>query len=69
MTKLLEKAVKKVSKLPEKEQDEMAQIILEELEDEKKWDEIFAKTQDGLIKLADEALREYKNKKTKPLDI
>ena len=37
MTTLLEKAVKKISGLPETEQDEIAKIILEEIEDEHKW--------------------------------
>ncbi len=56
MTKLLEKAVKEISKLSEKEQNEMAQIILEELKDESLWDESFAKSQGLLSNLADEAL-------------
>ena len=69
MTKLLEKAVEEINKLSDKEQDEIAHIIFEELQDEKKWDESFAKTQVELDILADEALKEYKDKKTKPLEL
>jgi aspartate/glutamate racemase len=69
MTKLLEKAVKEVSKLSENEQDEMAQLILDEIEDDKKWDESFAKSQNALSNLADEALDEFDKNKTKPLDL
>ena len=69
MTKLLEKAVKEVNKLSEKEQNELAQIILDEIEDEKKWEESFAKSQDVLSKLADEASDEFNKGKTKPMDL
>ena len=38
MTKLLEKAFNRAPKLPDSSQDAIAAIILEELEDEKKWE-------------------------------
>ena len=41
MTSLLEKAIKKVNKLSDNEQNEMTEIILEELEDENKWTQSF----------------------------
>lgn len=69
MTKLLEKAVKEVNKLSGKEQNELAQIILDEIEDEKMWEESFNKSQDTLSKLEEEALHEFNEGKTKPLDI
>ena len=37
MTVLLKKAIKRVSSLSEKEQNELAQIILDEISDEKNW--------------------------------
>ncbi len=55
MTQLLEKAVKKISKLSEKEQDEIAKIILEEIEDEEVWFNKFKNSQSRLSILADEA--------------
>ena len=48
MTKLLEKAFNRASKLPDSSQDAIAAIILEELEDEKKWETFFANSQKSL---------------------
>lgn len=67
MTKLLEKALKEVAKLPEAEQDAVAAIVLDELASEQRWAESFAKSQDKLARLAEEALAEYKAGRTKPL--
>jgi hypothetical protein len=67
MTKLLEKALQEVKKLPASEQDAMAAIVLEELASEQRWAESFARSQDKLAKLAEEALAEYKAGRTKPL--
>ncbi len=69
MTALLEKAMAEVSKLPSKEQDTFAQWILDELADEERWDQAFAKSQDALAKLAQEARAEYRAGKTIPLDL
>ncbi len=44
MTSLLEHAVKKVAALPDNEQDAIAALILEALEDETRWDKTFART-------------------------
>lgn len=71
MTKLLEKAFKAAAKLPAKAQDALGTCILEELEaleDEARWDELFAKTQDQLSRWADEVLAEIESGKTVPLD-
>ncbi|HET7237437.1 MAG TPA: hypothetical protein VFI76_00300 [Terrimicrobiaceae bacterium] len=67
MTKLLEKALEEVAKLPASEQDAVATILLEELASEHRWAELFAKSQDKLAKLAEEAIAEYKAGRTKPL--
>ncbi|MBW1796201.1 MAG: hypothetical protein JRJ38_17575, partial [Deltaproteobacteria bacterium] len=56
MTQLLEKAFKKASKLPEMEQNVIAKWLIDELESEKKWERLFAESEDILEKLADEAL-------------
>jgi hypothetical protein len=68
MTKLLECAVKKVKTLPDSEQDAIAALILEEIEDEVRWDKTFARTQDVLAKLAAEAMAEDHAGKTEALD-
>lgn len=68
MTKLLEEAFKKASKLPEVEQNALAKWLLEELEDEKKWEKEFSESEDVLDRLADEAVEEHRKGKTKPMD-
>jgi hypothetical protein len=67
MTDLLEKALTEVKKLPPSEQDALAAILLQELAAEQRWAESFAKSQDALEKLAQEALTEYRAGLTKPL--
>ena len=67
MTQLLEKALSEVAKLPPSEQDAVAAIVLEEIAFEQKWNELFARSQDVLAKLADEALVEHRTGKTEPL--
>lgn len=65
MTKLLEKAFKEAAKLPVVEQNALARL-LQELEAEKKWEQLFAESEDVLGKLADEALEAHKKGKTTP---
>jgi hypothetical protein len=64
MTQLLEKAVEEISKLSRTEQDSIAAVILEEISDEKKWEESFLASQKGLELLAKEALAEYQSGRT-----
>ena len=54
MTKLLERAFKEASKLPEVEQNALAKWAIEELEAEGKWEKAFAGSGDILDSLADE---------------
>jgi len=68
LTKLLEQAFTKASKLSEEEQNVLARVILEELEAEQKWDTLFEKSSDLLEELANEALKEHKAGKTKQLN-
>jgi hypothetical protein len=68
MTELLEQAIAEVKKLPEIEQDAIAAWILEELEDEVRWDQAFQKSQDVLAALADEAFAEDRTGRTQELD-
>ena len=69
MTKLLDKAFQEASKLPETTQNAIAKWIMEEMEDEKKWEASFAETEDILEQLADKALLDEKQGKTKILDV
>ncbi len=68
MTELLEQALAKIKNLPDNEQDAIATIILEELEDKMKWEKVFADSQDMLAELAAEAMTEYQAGKTQELD-
>jgi len=76
MTELLENAIllwrgfanARLKALPPNEQDAIAAIILEELEDEIRWDNAFAGSQDTLAKLASEAMAEYHAGKTQELN-
>jgi len=68
MTKMLEKAVAKINQLPEKQQDAIAAIILEEIEDEARWDAAFAGSLSVLERLAAEAEEEDRRGLTKELD-
>ena len=57
MTALLEKAMNQINALPPEEQDVVASLILEEIESEKRWGELFAGSQRQLAQLAGEAHR------------
>ncbi len=69
MTKLLKKAFAEIQKLPKKDQDSLAQIILEEIEDEKRWDKAFAKSQHKLSKIAEKVREDIKAGKTRKIGI
>ena len=69
MTKLLEKAFEEASKLPELEQNALAKHLLDELAAEKNWEKAFAGSEDILSRLADEAVEEHRQGRTKPIDI
>jgi hypothetical protein len=69
MTQLLEKAFSEASMLPELQQNMLARWIIDELLAEKKWDLLFAETEDELAALADEALSEYEQGKTQVMNL
>jgi len=68
MGKVLEQAVAELSKLPEAEQEAVGAWILAELESERRWDDLFARSGDLLDQLAAEAIREDEAGLTEPLD-
>ena len=67
MTDLLERTITKLRDLSVEQQDAIAMIILEELEDDSKWERSFASSQNVLAKLAEEAMLEYRAGKTEEL--
>ncbi len=68
MTKLLEDAIAKVRELPDSEQNAIAQIVLDEIESERRWDELFAKSPEKLRSLADRVWAEHEAGESEPLD-
>jgi hypothetical protein len=69
MTKALEEAFKEAQKLPESEQDILADAIRAEIETERTWDKRLESSSDRLAELADEALAEHGSGRTLPLDL
>ena len=50
------------------EQEAFAAFMLAELESERRWDALFAQSQDLLARMAEEARQEYRAGLTEPLD-
>jgi hypothetical protein len=65
MVEELRKALDKAKQLPENQQRALAELILNEIE----WESSFQSSPEKLSSLAKEALSEYKDGKTKPLDV
>jgi hypothetical protein len=68
MMTLLEQAFAEAAKLPPEDQDALAEQLLAELQSEQRWTETFAHSQDKLAQLADEALAEFRDGRTRPLE-
>ena len=64
----MNEAIAALSNLPESQQDSMAQWILDELEDEARWDQAFVDSLPQLEQLAKKALEDYHAGKTQELD-
>jgi hypothetical protein len=60
MTQLLQKAIAEIKKLPAEKQDDIAATILEELEDDAKWDETTRNNQDALGRWAEKVRNQIK---------
>lgn len=69
MTRLLEKVLTEVYKLPPEKQDAIAAVILEELEDERLWDTAFVESQDKLAKLVPKVRADIKANRIKKMGI
>ena len=68
MTQSLEKAILEIKKLPDEEQDAIAAVIMAELKSEQQWDNAFENSRAELDQLAEEALKEYSDNETEPLE-
>ena len=68
MTDLLARALRRIQALEDRDQDAMAAMILDALDDEARWSASFARSQDVLATMADDALAEHKRGLTQKLD-
>ena len=71
MSRLMDEAFLKARMLPETDQDAIASIILQEIESELRWDELFSRPEstDLLSRLADEALAGRRAGRGRELDL
>jgi hypothetical protein len=68
MTSLLAQAFEKAQTLPEHLQDEIAQQLIDDIENEMNWQQILAQPQPSLLdELAQQALQESASGKTKAI--
>lgn len=68
MTSSLQNAFNLASALPEPEQEHLAAVLIEEMADDKKWQESFEKSKDELLRMAAEAVAEDDRGETRDLD-
>ena len=68
MTELLERAIALIRTLPTQEQNAIASMILEEIEDELRWEQQFSRSPDVLAQLTSTAIAEYHAGDTKELN-
>jgi len=66
--RLLEKAILEASKLPDSEQEAIGAWLLEQMQTERRWDELFGRPGNVLELMADRALEEHDHGLTTPLD-
>ena len=60
MTQLLDRAVNEARKLPTDEQEAIGAIILDEIEDDRQWEESFARSPETLNRLVARAKEQVK---------
>jgi hypothetical protein len=68
MVTLLEQAIAELAKLPEARQEHIAQWILDELDDDARWDTAFANSLPQLELLGRKALDDHRGGRTQELD-
>ena len=71
MSQRIEQAIQKVKQLPEQDQESIASIILQEIESEHRWEELFARPESAalLSRMADEVLAEARSGHARKLDV
>jgi hypothetical protein len=61
MSSMLDQAITEVRKLPAEDQDAIAALILQEIEDDRRWDEAFARSPGKLAALAARAEQQVRD--------
>ena len=71
MKERLQEAFDRVAKLSKSEQDRIARVLLEEMESDRRWDELFAtpESEAFLERMADEVIAEHRAGRTHPLNV
>jgi hypothetical protein len=71
MSRLMEQAIQELKQLPEEDQESIASIILQEIDSERRWEELFARPEsaDLLSKMADEAMTQARAGQARKLDV
>jgi hypothetical protein len=64
MVSSLSKAIEAVSSLPSDRQEQIANLIMGELQSESKWEELFSQSHDMLAKMAEAACTEHETGET-----
>ena len=59
MTQILEQAFEQATLLPPELQDEFGALFIAEMEDELRWQELFAQSQDMLARMGQEAIEDF----------
>ncbi len=69
MTQLLEQAIAELSHLSDEEQNAMAALILEELEDEQRWAATFRASEEPLKHIADKVRADIRAGRSREMDL
>ena len=67
MRELLSEAIKRIEKLPDDLQDEIAKQIMDDIENERNWRDALSKPQKKIERLAEKALENSKAGRTKKI--
>ena len=68
MTDQLRKAFEKAAELPDYDQDELAALLLDAIDSDRKWDTVLAKDPGKLQRMADKAVEHARAGRNLPLD-
>jgi hypothetical protein len=68
MNNLLDEAYAAAKKLPEAEQEALGALLLAEIEDNRRWDELLAQPSEVIERIVDQALEHHRLGRTLPLD-